>query len=141
VADGLRRLRAEVLAVMKRLKEIFDPDGVLNPGIVLNDDPNCHLHHLKHPPSAVPDVDACVEAASHDVVVPENLACCGTAGDRGLIFPELSASALRKEKADLEAADAGRFVSSNLTCETGLGAQTGRSFESFLYLLEEASRG
>ena len=75
-----------------------------------------------------------------DVVVPENLSCCGTAGDRGLIFPELSASALRREKEDLAQAGPSHCVSSNLTCETGLGAQTGASFESFLYLLEEVTR-
>jgi len=98
--------------------------------------PNCAARHF----GADTDLVACVDAASRQVIVPENLACCATAGDRGLIFPELSASALRREKGDLEAAGAQRFVSSNLTCETGLGAQTGRPFESFLYLLEETSR-
>ena len=98
--------------------------------------PNCAARHF----GADVDLVVCVDAVSRVVIVPENLACCGTAGDRGLIFPELSASALKKEKVDLEASDAQRFVSSNLTCETGLGAQTGRPFESFLYLLEEASR-
>lgn len=98
--------------------------------------PNCALRLMGEDAALV----ACVAAASRETVVPENLACCATAGDRGLIFPELSASALRREKKDLAAADARRAVSSNLSCETGLGAQTGVHFESFLYLLEEASR-
>jgi D-lactate dehydrogenase len=99
--------------------------------------PNCALRLMGGDPALL----ACVEAASGQTVVPDNLACCATAGDRGLIFPELSASALRHEKDDLAAADPHRAVSSNLSCETGLGAQTGMPFESFLYLLEEASRG
>jgi D-lactate dehydrogenase len=98
--------------------------------------PNCALRLMGGDAALV----ACVEAASAETVVPENLACCATAGDRGLIFPELSASALRRENKDFAAADARRSVSSNLSCETGLGAQTGGRFESFLYLLEEASR-
>ena len=98
--------------------------------------PNCAARRLGVDGALVD----CVRAVSDDVVVPENLACCATAGDRGLIFPELSASALRREKEDLRAASADRAVSSNLTCEVGLGAQTGMAFESFLNLLEEASR-
>ncbi len=98
--------------------------------------PNCALRLMGGEAALV----ACVEAASEQAVVPESLACCATAGDRGLIFPELSASALRREKTDLAAAQARRAVSSNLSCETGLGAQTGARFASFLYLLEEASR-
>lgn len=82
----------------------------------------------------------CVRAVSGDVVVPDRLACCGTAGDRGLAFPELPAAALRYESEDLDAAAPDRAVGSNLTCETGLTATTGRVFESFLVLLEEATR-
>jgi D-lactate dehydrogenase len=40
----------EAYAVMKELKHIFDPEGLLNPGVIFNDDPNCFIEHLKHLP-------------------------------------------------------------------------------------------
>ena len=33
--------------VMKQLKRIFDPDNLLNPGVIFNDDPDCFIEHLK----------------------------------------------------------------------------------------------
>ena len=33
--------------VMKQLKDIFDPDHILNPGVIFNDDPECFIEHLK----------------------------------------------------------------------------------------------
>jgi len=38
-------------AVMKEVKEIFDPEGILNPGVIFNDDPECFIKCLK-PPTA-----------------------------------------------------------------------------------------
>ena len=35
--------------MMWRVKELADPDGVLNPGVVLNRDPGVHLRNLKTP--------------------------------------------------------------------------------------------
>ncbi len=34
-------------AVMKRVKALFDPSGILNPGVIFNDDPKCHLKNFK----------------------------------------------------------------------------------------------
>ena len=42
-------------AVMKELKEIFDPDGLLNQGVIFNDDPDCFIKCLK--PLPVLDYD------------------------------------------------------------------------------------
>ena len=33
---------------MKRIKRIFDPLGILNPGVIFNDDPQCYLKQLKN---------------------------------------------------------------------------------------------
>ena len=47
--------------VMKELKQIFDPDGLLNQGVIFNDDPDCFIKCLKPLPvldfdfSSVPD--------------------------------------------------------------------------------------
>lgn len=51
----------EGLAVMQQLKLWLDPQGILNPGVILNEDPQAHLRHLKHLPAIDPAVDACIE--------------------------------------------------------------------------------
>jgi len=43
-----------------------------------------------------------VSAIAHEVIVPIGTTCCGTAGDRGLLHPELVVSATREEKAYLD---------------------------------------
>ena len=37
----------EAFAVMRELKEIFDPHYLLNPGVIFNDDPECFIKHFK----------------------------------------------------------------------------------------------
>jgi D-lactate dehydrogenase len=48
-------------ALMQRVKSLFDPDSILNPGVILNGDPEVHLKHLKALPQAAPQVDRCIE--------------------------------------------------------------------------------
>ena len=47
--------------VMKDIKQLFDPDGLLNPGVIFNDDPDCHLKNLKALPATHPLIDKCIE--------------------------------------------------------------------------------
>ena len=47
--------------IMWELKEMFDPDYVLNPGVILNRDPDVHQKFLKPKPVADPIVDMCME--------------------------------------------------------------------------------
>jgi D-lactate dehydrogenase len=47
--------------LMWRLKQLFDPADVLNPGVILNKDPNLHIKHLKPSPVASEIVDHCIE--------------------------------------------------------------------------------
>ena len=37
----------EAFAAMRELKEIFDPNYLLNPGVIFNDDPECFIKHFK----------------------------------------------------------------------------------------------
>ena len=49
----------KAFSIMKRIKAIFDPNGILNPGVIFNDDPECYLNDLKKVPVLVPhDTDA-----------------------------------------------------------------------------------
>jgi D-lactate dehydrogenase len=75
-----------------------------------------------------------------EVEVPVGTTCCGTAGDRGLLHPELVVSATREVKAALEARPAEAYLSANRTREMGLRHATGLPYESFVFLLEELSR-
>jgi len=49
------------LALMREIKRLFDPEGLLNPGVILNDDPRAHLQNLKPLPAAHDLVDKCIE--------------------------------------------------------------------------------
>ena len=52
---------APAVALMRRIKDLFDPKGLLNPGVILNADPQAHLKNLKPLPSADVLVDKCIE--------------------------------------------------------------------------------
>ncbi|HEY1236994.1 MAG TPA: FAD-binding and (Fe-S)-binding domain-containing protein [Solirubrobacterales bacterium] len=75
-----------------------------------------------------------------EVVQPTRATCCGMAGDRGLLHPELTASATAEEAAELAGATHDAYLSSNRTCEIGLQQATGAAYESFLIPLERISR-
>jgi D-lactate dehydrogenase len=62
------------------------------------------------------------------------------AGDRGLLHPELPASALATAAAELDGSTFGACLCSNRTCEIGLQQVTGRPYGSFILLLEELTR-
>jgi D-lactate dehydrogenase len=47
--------------LMKRVKRVLDPDGILNPGVILNDDPRAHLQNLKPCPTISLLADRCTE--------------------------------------------------------------------------------
>ena len=57
---------------------------------------------------------------STKVIVPEEVGCCGFAGDRGFTYPEVNAYALRKLKPQIEKAGVKTGYSNSRTCEIGL---------------------
>jgi D-lactate dehydrogenase len=87
-----------------------------------------------------PKLEAIARACSEAVTVPLNAGCCGFAGDRGFLFPELTESATRREAAEIQAGRHDAHVSSSRTCEIGLTRATGETYRSYLYLLERATR-
>jgi D-lactate dehydrogenase len=75
-----------------------------------------------------------------EVVIPAGTGCCGMAGDRGWLHPELPASALRDVAAELDGQPFEAYLSSNRTCEAALREVTGRPYASFVLALERLTR-
>lgn len=76
---------------------------------------------------------------SNEAVVPLNSGCCGMAGDRGFLFPELTASATRPEASEVVGAHDGAdgYYSSTKTCEMAMSDAVRANYESILYLVDE----
>ena len=51
----------EAYAIMRDIKSLFDPDGLLNPNVLINPDPQAHITHAKSIMPVSPIVDACIE--------------------------------------------------------------------------------
>jgi len=85
-------------------------------------------------------VSAVAATFAAEVVVPVSWGCCGFAGDRGMLHPELTASATAAEAAEISAGGYDAYLSSNLTCEIGMGRATGHRFRHVLEVLEECTR-
>lgn len=83
---------------------------------------------------------ALARVVSDDVVVPVAWGCCAFAGDRGMLHPELTASATAPEAAELATRDFTAYVSGNRTCEIGMSRATGQEYRHVLEVLEEATR-
>ena len=47
----------KAFGIMKRVKGLFDPHGLLNPGVIFNDDPKCFLRNFKALPVLKPWTD------------------------------------------------------------------------------------
>ena len=52
---------SEAFGLMKQIKKVFDPQNLLNPGVILNNDPESHLKNLKPIPAASEKIDKCIE--------------------------------------------------------------------------------
>lgn len=59
--------------LMRQIKKLFDPANLLNPGVILNDDPTAHLKNLKPMPAAEDIVDRCIECGFCEPLCPAHL--------------------------------------------------------------------
>jgi D-lactate dehydrogenase len=99
--------------------------------------PTCAVRHL----GLARRLEALAGEVADEVVVPVTATCCGFAGDRGMLHPELTAAATAPQARELAAR--GPFdahLSTNRTCEVGLERATGEPFEGLVQVLERASR-
>ncbi|ERK69566.1 FAD linked oxidase protein, partial [Leifsonia aquatica ATCC 14665] len=65
-----RQYGDELYAVMQEVKRLFDPHGILNPGVLLSDDPDSYLRDLKTAPPVEDEVDRCVECGYCEPACP-----------------------------------------------------------------------
>jgi D-lactate dehydrogenase len=126
ILDGVAFVHDVLLPKLTVTKK--EPSAVLHPV--------CSLVKM----GLVPKLEAVARACAEAVTVPPDAGCCGFAGDRGFLFPELTASATRLEAAEAREAAAAGHWSSSRTCEAGLSRATGARYRSFIHLVERATR-
>lgn len=98
--------------------------------------PTCSMRHL----GTEDRLSALAGACAEEVVVPQDAGCCAFAGDRGMLHPELTASATAREAAEVTARPFDAHLSANRMCEIGMERATGRGYHSVLLELERATR-
>ncbi|MGV3510362.1 MAG: FAD-binding and (Fe-S)-binding domain-containing protein [Sphingobacteriaceae bacterium] len=72
-----------------------------------------------------------------EVKIPLHSGCCGMAGDRGFLFPELTASATLPAALEVKQHEYDGYYSTSKTCEIAMSEAVGKNYESIIYLLEE----
>lgn len=126
-----------ILDVIEFLHDHILPNLAIQPldeDVILH--PNCSLRRLNLDGKMLSIARQCARSAQ----VPLTLGCCAFAGDRGLLFPELTASATEQESAEVNARAYDGYYSSNIPCEIGMSEATGKTYLSIVYLIEKASR-
>jgi D-lactate dehydrogenase len=95
--------------------------------------PPCSVRHM----ALVPKLRRVAQAMADEVVIPTTATCCGMAGDRGLLHPELARSASLPQASEVDSDRFDAHISCNRTCEIGLEQGTGRGYRSFVHLLDD----
>jgi D-lactate dehydrogenase len=98
--------------------------------------PTCSTLHL----GLAGSLESLTRELAEEAVVPPKATCCGFAGDRGFLHPELTESATLEEAAHLDGRAFDAHVSSNRTCEIGMQRATGQPYDSVVMLLEKVTR-
>lgn len=71
MAPFVRREWGDFLfGIMCEVKRLFDPEGILNPGVLINENPDGHIDGLKSPMAVHSEVDMCVECGFCQLVCP-----------------------------------------------------------------------
>lgn len=88
---------AQVYRLMCRIKETFDPEGLINPGVIISDNPNIYLENLKPMPQAHEIIDRCIECGFCEINCPSRGL---TSSPRQRITTQRQIAALRRTGED-----------------------------------------
>jgi len=86
-----------------------------------------------------PALKTVAEACAQYVVLPDEVGCCGFAGDRGFNFPEVNKYALRKLRPVIEKEKVIAGYSNSRTCEIGLSTNGRVPYMSIIYLVDRVT--
>ena len=86
------------------------------------------------------NLEALAHAISAHVTIPLEWGCCAFAGDRGMLHPELTASATKSEATSLKGQDFDAYLSTNLTCEIGMSRATDHAYKHILVQLDQLAQ-
>lgn len=119
---------AEAFGIMRRIKTLLDPAGILNPGVIFNEDPACFVKHMKALPTLSPaealpadrlvydKIDKCIECGFCEV----NCTSCGfTMSSRTRIAVQREIRRLQDDGSDpglLAALQKGYRYEGDVTC-------------------------
>lgn len=137
VLSEMNKQRCKQLTVLDSIEFIYSTvlPLVKNPikkgSVVLH--PVCSLQKLK----SSNQFTAIARFFAERVTTPLHAGCCGMAGDRGFLFPELTASATLEEKSEVQSNSYDGYYSSTRTCELAMTEAVKKNYESILYLIDE----
>jgi len=138
--EGYRKLAAEVgvtvVDAVAFVAGLLPSLPVVTPvdSVVLH--PTCSTEKL----GITGDLRRLAQHIASEVVVPQEWNCCGFAGDRGMLFPELTQSATAAMVGQLRGVTASHWASSNKTCEIAMTRATGHDYANILELVAQATR-
>jgi D-lactate dehydrogenase len=113
----LREWGSDAYAIMREVKRLVDPDALLNPGVLLNDDPRVHLANLKSLPRVEDEIDRCIECGFCESKCPSRDLTL-TPRQRIVIRREQARRSAAGDVAGLRALEAGLEYAMADTCAT-----------------------
>lgn len=131
---------AKAYAINRRIKEIFDPHALINPDVIISDNPQIHTQNLKQSSEVEDFINQCMECGFCEKVCPS----------RELTLTPRQRIAVRKEIARLEAllngADSKGVIESNAKAVSTQKIGQGKTIADFnqrdnAQKLEELKRG
>jgi D-lactate dehydrogenase len=122
VTDAIEFVDQRILPTLPPLRKL--------PSIVVH--PTCSSTRL----ALNPALSRIAAAVAERVIIPDDWSCCAFAGDRGMLHPELTASATAAEALATASATSAAYVSVNRTCEIGMTRATGKRYLHILEVLE-----
>ncbi len=138
ILDDARKIKYDALTILDSVDFLHDmvmplvQPTRLDRSIVLH--PVCSLKKMKTENKFA----AIAKHFAKEVTIPNYAGCCGMAGDRGFLFPELTASATKVEGLEVQQQKYDGYYSSTKTCELAMSEAVKENYQSILYLVDEA---